>query len=120
MISAFLIDQAFRRPNVAVSGARSASAQARSYLVASWSQILGTQARTLGNPGQHAWPDLFVVVKREHEIGPFGAGERAMGARLTFDHPPDPLPGSPLSWRHALYPNASSVIACSFASSVPI
>src|SRR5439155_24061763 len=42
---------------------------------------------------QHAWPDLFVVVKREHEVGPIGTGERSMGARLTLDHPSDPQKG---------------------------
>jgi hypothetical protein len=46
------------------------------------------QARTLGNSGQHARTDLYVVVKREHEIGPFGARERAMGASLALTtHP---------------------------------
>ena len=53
-------------------------------------QILGAQARPLGDPGQHPRPDLLVIMKAKHEVCPPVAGERAVGAGLTLDLPPDP------------------------------
>ncbi len=52
-----------------------------------WSEVLGTQAGTLGDPCQHAWPDLLVVVKRKDEIGPARAGQGAVRARLALERP---------------------------------
>ena len=54
------------------------------------SQIFGSQPGALRNPCQHAWSDLFFIVKGEHEIGPTRPGQRPMGARLTLYRPPDP------------------------------
>jgi hypothetical protein len=37
---------------------------------AGFSQIVWSQAGALGYSGQHARPDLLVVMKGKHEIGP--------------------------------------------------
>jgi hypothetical protein len=38
------------------------------WLGSTFSEIGRLQARVLGNTGQHAWPDLLIVVKAEHEV----------------------------------------------------
>lgn len=47
-------------------------------------RLLGGSA---GNPGEHLRPDLFVVVKREGDIGPAVAAEGAVGSGLAFEVP---------------------------------
>jgi hypothetical protein len=54
------------------------------------SKILRRQTSALCDSGEHAWPDLFVLVEREHEIGPALTGEGAVRARLSFHAPANP------------------------------
>ena len=61
---------------------------ARSPVVAHRSS--GRSPGPLRYPCQHAWSDLLILVKGEHDIGPTRAGQRPMGARLTLYRPPDP------------------------------
>ena len=57
---------------------------------AACSQIIGPQAGAFRDPCQHAWPDLLILVKGEHEISPTRPEQRPIGARLTLYGPPDP------------------------------
>lgn len=41
----------------------------------------------LREPREHSWPNLFIVVKCKHDIGPTLAGKRAVRTGLTFDRP---------------------------------
>ena len=52
-------------------------------------EVFWREPRVLGDSRQHPWTDLFAVVKREDEIGPALAGQRAVGAGLAFDLPTD-------------------------------
>jgi hypothetical protein len=52
-------------------------------------EVFWRKSRVLGDSRQHPWTDLFTVVKREDEIGPALAGQRAVGAGLAFDLPTD-------------------------------
>jgi hypothetical protein len=36
-------------------------------------QVLGLKPSMLGNPGEHAWTDLFRVVEGKDEVRPSGA-----------------------------------------------
>src|SRR3954454_15828343 len=55
------------------------------------SEILGTQPRLSGNPRKHLGPNLSVIMKGGHVIGPVRALEDAVGAaRLAFHNPTDP------------------------------
>jgi hypothetical protein len=47
---------------------------------AGFSQIIWSQARALGYSGQHARPDLLVVMKGKDEIGPARSRQRPMRA----------------------------------------
>jgi hypothetical protein len=50
-------------------------------------QIFGLKPCTLGNPGKHPRPDLFIIVDGKDVVGPSGASEDAMGSILPFDAP---------------------------------
>jgi len=55
------------------------------------SEICGAEPRPLRHAGEHARPDLLVVVEREYEVRPPRARQCAVGSRLAFGHPADPL-----------------------------
>ena len=55
------------------------------------SHVVGSQASTLRNPGEHSRPDLFVIVEGKHEVRPSLPRKRSVRARLTFERPPDPV-----------------------------
>ena len=57
------------------------------------SQVLRSQPGALRDPRQHTRPDLLVLVKGKHEIGPPCERERPVGARLPLHNPPDPQEG---------------------------
>ena len=41
-------------------------------------EIFRAEPGVLGEPREHSWPDLVVVVKRKHDIGPALAGKSAV------------------------------------------
>src|SRR3954451_22430283 len=54
------------------------------------SQVLGSQARPLGDPREHARTDLLAVVEGEGHVGPaVPLQDPVRGADLTLDPPPD-------------------------------
>src|SRR5574341_1945468 len=50
-------------------------------------QVFRLQTGVLRNPGQHPWPDFFIVVERKDEIGPTRTFECPMRAGLPPDAP---------------------------------
>ena len=55
------------------------------------------EACAFGDSGQHAGPDLVVIVKREDDIRPIGAGESSVRSRLSFNLPADAQEGGEYS-----------------------
>lgn len=53
-------------------------------------QVLRPKASLSRNAGQHAWTNLFPIVKREHHIRVTIPAKDAMGAGLPGDLPSDP------------------------------
>ena len=57
-------------------------------------EVFGSQPGVFGYPGERNGPDFHVVMECENVIRPSCSLQRAMGARLPFSAPPDPLEGS--------------------------
>jgi hypothetical protein len=62
------------------------------------SQILGPQAGALRDPGEHAGPDLLVVVKGEHDVG-LPRSERVLDRNRTGGVTTQPILGRAASTR---------------------
>jgi hypothetical protein len=54
------------------------------------SEVVGCEAGVLGDAGEHPWPQFVAVMKREGDVLPPVAGERAMGSGLPLNDPPYP------------------------------
>jgi hypothetical protein len=56
-------------------------------------EIVGREARVSGDAGQHARPELFIVVKAEDEVRLAGSTEGPMRARAALEGPANPEQG---------------------------
>ena len=50
-------------------------------------QILGGEAGSFRDSGEHLRPNFLIVVEREHDIRPIRASQDSVGARLALDGP---------------------------------
>ena len=60
-------------------------------LVSTQSDIFRGETSLLGDPRQHPWSDLFIVVKCENDVLPPRPHKGSVRTGLSLDRPPDPL-----------------------------
>jgi hypothetical protein len=60
-------------------------------VVSTRSDIFRGETSLLGDPRQHPWSDLFIVVECENDVLPPRPRKGSVRAGLSLNRPPDPL-----------------------------